>query len=51
MGDFDYTVESAKGFEETVAAVEAKSAEKGFRVLAIHDVKTTLESKGFARDR
>jgi uncharacterized protein (DUF302 family) len=50
MDRFDYTVESARGFDETVAAVEAISAEKGFRVLAVHDVKATLESKGFARD-
>lgn len=50
MEDFDYTVESGKGFDETVAAIEAKSAEKGFRVLVVHDVKATLESKGFARE-
>jgi uncharacterized protein (DUF302 family) len=47
---FDYTVESSKGFDETVAAVEAKSGEKGFKVLAVHDVKATLESKGFSRE-
>jgi uncharacterized protein (DUF302 family) len=50
MEDFDYTVESKKGFDATVAAVEAQSAEKGFRVLVVHDVKATLESKGFARE-
>ena len=50
MEDFDYTVESSKGFDATVAAVEAQSAEKGFRVLVVHDVKATLESKGFARE-
>jgi uncharacterized protein (DUF302 family) len=50
MMDFDYTIESTKGFDDTVAAVESGSSEKGFRVLAIHDVKATLESKGFARD-
>jgi uncharacterized protein (DUF302 family) len=50
MQDFDYTVESAKGFDEVVAAVEAKSAEKSFKVLAVHDVKATLESKGFSRE-
>jgi uncharacterized protein (DUF302 family) len=49
MEQFDYTVESTKGFEETVAAIEAKSKEKGFNVLAVHNVKATLESKGFAR--
>jgi uncharacterized protein (DUF302 family) len=50
MEDFDYTVDSNKGFDATVAAVEAQSAEKGFRVLVVHDVKATLESKGFARE-
>ncbi len=50
MEQFDYTVESSKAFDATVAAVEAKSAEKGFKVLAVHDVKATLESKGFSRE-
>ncbi len=50
MQAFDYTVESSKGFDETVAAVEAKSVEKGFKVLTVHDVKATLESKGFTRE-
>jgi uncharacterized protein (DUF302 family) len=50
MEEFDYTVESGKGFNETVASVEAKSGEKGFKVLAVHDVKATLESKGFSRE-
>ncbi len=50
MAEFDYTVESFKGFDETVESIEAKSVEKGFKVLAVHDVKTTLESKGFARE-
>lgn len=50
MEQFDYTVESTKGFDETVAAVEAKSREKGFNVLTVHDVKATLESKGFSRE-
>ena len=50
MEQFDYTVQSTKGFEETVASVEAKSREKGFNVLVVHDVKATLESKGFSRE-
>ena len=50
MEQFDYTVQSSKGFDETVAAVEAKSREKGFNVLVVHDVKATLESKGFSRE-
>ncbi len=50
MQQFDYTVESSKGFDETVAAVEAKSGEKGFKVLCVHDVQATLVSKGFSRE-
>lgn len=50
MQQFDYTVESGKGFEEAVSAVERKSKEKGFGVMAVHDVKATLESKGFSRE-
>ena len=50
MVEFDYTVEGSRGFDETVAAVEAKSVEKGFKVLAVHDVKATLESKGFSQE-
>lgn len=50
MQQFDYTVESSKGFDEAVAAVQEKSREKGFNVLAVHDVKGTLESKGFSRE-
>jgi uncharacterized protein (DUF302 family) len=46
-----YTVESSKGFEETAAAVEAKSKEKGFNILAVRDVKAAFRSKGFSRDR
>lgn len=47
MENFDYTVETNKSFDEAVASVEAKSKEKGFGVLHIHDVKATLASKGF----
>ncbi len=47
MENFDYTVETNKSFDEAVAAIEAKSKEKGFGVLHIHDVKATLASKGF----
>lgn len=44
---FDYTVETSKSFDEAVSAIEAKTKEKGFGVLHIHDVKATLASKGF----
>ncbi len=50
MTQFDYTVQTNKGFEEAVSAVQAKSTEKGFKVLVVHDVKATLESKGFSRE-
>ncbi len=50
MSKFDYTVETKKGFDEAVAAVEEKSKEKGFGVLHIHDVRATLASKGFDRE-
>ncbi len=50
MEKFDYTVETNKSFDEAVSAIEAKSKEKGFGVLHIHDVKATLASKGFERE-
>ncbi len=50
MRNFEYTVESNKDFDAAVAAVEQKSAEKGFRVLHTHDVAATLAEKGFPRD-
>ena len=49
MNAFDYTVETAKGFDEAVEAVLAKTKEKGFGVLHVHDVKATLAAKGFDR--
>jgi len=50
MPAFLHTVESTKPFEETVRAVEQRTAEKGFRVLYTHDVSSTLAEKGFARE-
>ncbi len=47
MKEFDYTVETNKSFDEAVSAIEARTKEKGFGVLHIHDVKATLASKGF----
>jgi len=46
MERFDYTVETSKSFNGAVLAIEAKSKEKGFGVLHIHDVKATLANKG-----
>lgn len=48
--EFDYTVTTDKSFDDAVAAVEAASAEQGFRVLHVHDVQATLAGKGFVRD-
>ena len=50
MKNFEYTVISGKSFDETVKAIEQKSAEKGFRVLHTHDVAATLTEKGFPRE-
>ncbi len=49
MKNFEYTVDTAKSFDEAVQAVEHKSAEKGFRVLHTHDVSATLAERGFPR--
>lgn len=48
--ELDYTVETKKSMDGAVSAVEAKSIEKGFGVLHIHDVKATLAGKGFDRE-
>ncbi len=50
MKCIDFTVETQKSFDEAVSAVEAKSAEKGFRVLHTHDVAATLNEKGFPQE-
>lgn len=48
MKKFDYTVETQKSFTEAVEAIETNTKEKGFRVLAIHDVFQLLNEKGFS---
>lgn len=50
MEPFEHTVITNKTFDEAVAAVQEKAAEKGFRVLHVHDVAATLAEKGFPRD-
>jgi len=45
--EFDYTIETNKSFKEAVSAVETETAEAGFKVLHIHDVKATIGAKGF----
>jgi len=47
---FEKTIGTSKSFDEAVAAVEKKTAEKGFQVLYIHDIAATLTAKGFARE-
>lgn len=49
MKAFEQTITTEKPFEEAIAAVEKKAAEKGFRVLHTHDVAATLAEKGFPR--
>ena len=45
--EFDYTVTTTKSFNSAVDSVEAETAKVGFKVLHVHDVKETLEAKGF----
>jgi len=47
--DLDYTKSTKKDFDAAVADVEKITAEKGFRVLHIHNVQATLQEKGFER--
>jgi uncharacterized protein (DUF302 family) len=50
MDKMEYTVQSNKSFDDIGAAIEKTSPERGFRVLAVHDVKQTLAGKGFEID-
>ena len=50
MKSFLRTFVTEKSFDDTVAAIQQKSAEKGFRVLHTHDVAATLAEKGFPRE-
>ena len=50
MKTFEKTFLTQKSFDDAVAAIEKKTAEKGFRVLHTHDVAATLAGKGFRRD-
>jgi uncharacterized protein (DUF302 family) len=47
----DYTVATAKPFDEAVDAVVAATADAGFKVQFVHDVSATLAEKGFERER
>lgn len=48
--EFDYTVTTAKTFDDAVKSVEEEIAKAGMRVLYIHDVQKSLNEKGFPRD-
>ena len=43
------TFETSKPFEQVVSAIEANTPKHQFRVLAVHDVQSTLAEKGFQR--
>ena len=47
--EFAYTLESSKPFDQVVSAIEARTPEHQFRVLAVHDVQATLSEKGLQR--
>ena len=47
--NLDYTKITERQFDDVVSGVEKITAEKGFRVLHIHDVQETLKEKGFER--
>jgi uncharacterized protein (DUF302 family) len=44
-----YTCETKKGFDEAVMQLQERTAERGFRVLHVHDVQATLAEKGLKR--
>ncbi len=46
-GKLGITVETGKKFKDVCDSLEKISPERGFRVLAIHDVQETLAGKGF----
>jgi uncharacterized protein (DUF302 family) len=46
----DYTVETSKDIETATAAVREKAEEKGFTVLAVHDLQAVFGRKGFRHD-
>lgn len=50
MKTFEKTFSTNKSFDEAVAAVQEKTAEKGFKVLYTHDIAATLAEKGFTRE-
>jgi uncharacterized protein (DUF302 family) len=49
MAEIDYTVPTSKGFDEAVDSVLARTKDKGFGVLHVHDVQAILAGKGIER--
>lgn len=47
--DLDYTKTSGREFGEAVSKIKELAAARSFRVLHVHDVKGTLQEKGFER--
>lgn len=47
MEKLAYVTTSEKSFDEISSLVESRFPDKGFRVLAVHDVQETLAGKGF----
>ncbi len=45
--NLSYMKESARAFDDLVEDVQKKIGENGFKVLFVHDVKKTLQEKGF----
>jgi len=48
--EFDYTVTTAKTFDEAAQSVQDEIAKASMRVLYVHDVQKTLNEKGFVRE-
>ncbi len=48
--EFDYTLTTAKTFDEAVQSTQDEIVKAGMRVLYVHDVQKTLGEKGFVRD-
>ncbi|MDP2363574.1 MAG: DUF302 domain-containing protein [Ignavibacteria bacterium] len=48
--EFDYTLTTAKTFDEAVESVQDEIVQTGLRVLYVHDVQKTLAEKGFPRE-
>lgn len=47
IGDFAYTVETKKGFNDAVVSVLKAVEQKGWALFQIYDVKERLAAKGF----